>query len=122
MKFQSEVGKLAKATFGGPTSTAKAVEKGTLDAAEKSPATKAMKEKAEQQGQIVGAAQPCVTVDNKVEVNVASKLSVDGSEMAIASAKHQAEISERAGFSTTPWQKRKILEVGALPATGGVPA
>jgi TP901 family phage tail tape measure protein len=122
MKFQSEVGKLAKATFGGPTSTAKAVEKGTLDAAEKSPATKAMKEKAEQQGQIVGAAQPCVTVDNKVEVDVASKLSVDGSEMAIASAKHQAEISERAGFSTTPWQKRKILEVGALPATGGVPA
>ncbi len=122
MKFQSEVGKLAKATFGGPTSTAKAVEKGTLDAAEKSPATKAMKEKAEQQGQIVGAGQPCVTVDNKVGVNVASKLSVDGSEMAIATAKHQAEISERAGFSTTPWQKRKILEVGAIPATGGVPA
>jgi len=119
-KFQTTVATTGiKAIKGEPL--AKAVEEGSIEAAEKSPATKAMKAKAQQQGQTVGAQQPCVTVDNKVGVDVKSDLSVDGSEMSVASAKHQAEISERSGGETTPWQQRKILEVGAIPATGGVP-
>lgn len=98
-----------------------AMTQANLEAAKKTPAAKAMKAKAEQQGQVVGAQQPCVTVDNKNKIAIDSNLNVDGSEIAVASAQHQVEISERSGFSTTPFQKRKVLEQGAVPATGGVP-
>ena len=38
------------------------------------------------------------------EINVESKVCVDGKTVATATAKHKQEINERAGFKSTPWQ------------------
>ena len=46
-------------------------------------------------------------------INVESKVCVDGKTVAKATAKHKQEIHERAGFKTTPWQRRAMLEHGA---------
>lgn len=52
------------------------------------------------------------------DINVHSKLSVDGKTLAKATSKHQQEVSERTGFKTTPWQRRRMAELGAT-TTGG---
>lgn len=46
-------------------------------------------------------------------INVESKVCVDGKTVAKATAQHKQEIHERAGFKTTPWQRRAMLEHGA---------
>lgn len=52
------------------------------------------------------------------DVNVNTKLQVDGRTLAKATSKHQQEVSERTGFKTTPWARRRAAELGAT-ATGG---
>lgn len=53
---------------------------------------------------------PCV--DNNVSV------AVDGAEIARSQTRHQAELKDRAGFKTTPWQRRVAAEMGAAPVRG----
>lgn len=53
------------------------------------------------------------------EINVQSKVCVDGKTIAKATAKHQQEIHERAGFKTTPWARRAAVEHGAAPVPAG---
>jgi hypothetical protein len=63
-----------------------------------------------------------VNVDVKNEpakVDVTSKVEVDGRTLSLSSEKHKKEIGERAGFKTTPWQRRSRVEHGATPAKGG---
>lgn len=52
------------------------------------------------------------------EINVESKVCVDGKTVAKATAKHKQELSERAGFKATPWQRRALVEHGAAPVGG----
>lgn len=52
------------------------------------------------------------------EINVESKVCVDGKTVATATAKHKQELSERAGFKATPWQRRAAVEHGAAPVGG----
>jgi TP901 family phage tail tape measure protein len=54
-----------------------------------------------------------VTVEDKRTVCIDNQLTVDGREFAIASKEAEVELTERAGFTVTPWQKRQILERGA---------
>lgn len=54
-----------------------------------------------------------VTIDDKRTVCIQNELTVDGREFAIASKEAEVELTERAGFTVTPWQKRQILERGA---------
>jgi hypothetical protein len=48
----------------------------------------------------------------KTPIRVESTLKVSGKKMKIATAETEIEISERAGFSDTAWQRRQILESG----------
>jgi TP901 family phage tail tape measure protein len=52
------------------------------------------------------------------EINVDSKVCIDGKTVAKSTAKHKQEVYERAGFKTTPWQRRAAVEQGASPAGG----
>jgi hypothetical protein len=49
-------------------------------------------------------------------LNVSSKLSVDGSEMTVAESRAKLEITERGGAGLTPWQRRQVVERGAVQA------
>lgn len=52
-------------------------------------------------------------------INVESKVCVDGKTIAKATAQHQQEIHERAGFKATPWARRAAVEHGAAPVGAG---
>jgi TP901 family phage tail tape measure protein len=52
------------------------------------------------------------------EINVESKVCVDGKTIATATAKHKQELADRAGFKATPWQRRAMAEHGAAPVGG----
>lgn len=62
-------------------------------------------------GDAVGANMP-------KDINVESKVCVDGKTIAKATSKHRQEIHERAGFKATPWQRRASVEHGAAPVGG----
>jgi intein/homing endonuclease len=49
-------------------------------------------------------------------LNVSSKLKVDGSEMTVAESRAKLEITERAGAGLTPYQRRQVIERGAVSA------
>lgn len=55
----------------------------------------------------------------KVEANIGTKVNVDGEELTVASSRHKVELQERAGFKSTPWQRRAMLEHGAAPIKRG---
>lgn len=60
---------------------------------------------------IKNAKPPCAKIRNE--------LTVDGKKMAVAQKEVEVELTERAGFSMTPWQRRVIMEHGAVPVGGG---
>ncbi len=64
-----------------------------------------------------------VKVENNLEdkrtIDLKNNLCVNGEEVNIASGRHKVELQERAGFKSTPWQKRAILEHGAAPVSRG---
>lgn len=90
-----------------PTATNEATAATDMKAAEKKAAKQA----------------PNVTVNAKIEdkrkLEIDNKLTIDGSQIAVAAAKHKQEINERAGFKASPWQRRMALEQGAAPVKGG---
>ena len=55
---------------------------------------------------------------SKVQLNNTTTVNVDGREVARAVGKQNLELSERAGANVTPWQRRMIIERGAVPAAG----
>jgi len=66
---------------------------------------------AEKVGNAVGANMP-------KDINVESKMCVDGKTVAKATQRHRQEVSERSGFKATPWQRRISAEHGAVPVGG----
>jgi TP901 family phage tail tape measure protein len=68
-------------------------------------------------------ATPEVAVDVQVEdareIQVDNRVCMDGAEVARATARHQEEIGERAGFRSTPWERRVRVEQGAQRVRGG---
>lgn len=49
---------------------------------------------------------------NKIEI--ANTMKVDGRSMNVATSRAQLELTERAGSNVTPWQRRQIIERGAV--------
>jgi TP901 family phage tail tape measure protein len=56
---------------------------------------------------------------NKQQININNKLCVDGGAMNVASGKARLELMERAGAGVTPWQRRQIIERGAVTVGAG---
>ena len=56
-----------------------------------------------------------INLEDKRTVDIRNNLCVDGEEMSIARERHKQEIQERAGFKSTPWQRRVALQQGAAP-------
>lgn len=50
--------------------------------------------------------QPEINLKNDIKVK--SNLCIDGRNMSAATARHQIETQERAGFNNTPWQNRRV--------------
>ena len=53
----------------------------------------------------------------KIDINLKNRMCIDGRDVSHAVQRQQTEIQERAGFKTTPWQRRMSMEHGAMPAT-----
>jgi TP901 family phage tail tape measure protein len=60
------------------------------------------------------------TAKPMVDVNINNRMCIDGRDVAHSIQRQQTEIQERAGFKTTPWQRRMSMEHGAMPATVSV--
>lgn len=58
-------------------------------------------------------------LEDKRQLNIKNCLNVDGREVAVASGRHKQEISERGGFKSTPFQRKMLLEQGAVPVGAG---
>jgi TP901 family phage tail tape measure protein len=56
-----------------------------------------------------------VNLNDQRKLDIHNCMQVDGKELAVATGRHKQEIQERAGFRTTPWQRRQIVEQGAAP-------
>lgn len=52
------------------------------------------------------------------QIDINNTMKVDGTTLALASERHKQEVGERAGFKTTPWQRRARVEHGATPTRG----
>lgn len=57
-------------------------------------------------------------LEDKRKLDITNKMCVDGESINVASARHKQEIQDRAGFKSTPWQRRTMLEHGAAPVKG----
>lgn len=57
--------------------------------------------------------------NGKQPINITSRLCVDGGAMNVASGKARLELMERAGAGVTPWQRRQIVERGAVTVGAG---
>jgi len=53
----------------------------------------------------------------KFSIDIRNRVDIDGREVSQRMSRHQQEVKERAGFKSTPWQRRMVLEHGAMPAT-----
>lgn len=77
-------------------------------------------EKGLAQGKGAGVSTPKLEAEVKLEdnrcLNVTSETKIDGREAAIAVGKAKLDLSERAGFAAQPWQRRFVLEQGAVPS------
>jgi len=58
-----------------------------------------------------------LTDNRKLDVN--NCVNLDGRQIAAATAKNQIDVNERRGFKATPWQRRVIVEQGAMPVMTG---
>lgn len=81
---------------------------------ERKRAARALNEKANAPLKLEGVT---IEVDDKREVNVNMNLAVDGKTLSQAQARQQLELTERAGATTQPWQKRNAV-MRATPLKG----
>jgi TP901 family phage tail tape measure protein len=70
--------------------------------------------------QMKKAAQPPktdvnVNLEDKRVLDINNKMCVEGEAMDVATARHRQEIHDRAGYKSTPWQRRVMLEHGSAP-------
>lgn len=87
--------------------------------AESSPAEEAAQSIADTQAtQAQGTGAAAAAAAAKLQLNATTSVNVDGREVARAVGRHNLELTERAGANVTPWQRRMIVERGAVPATG----
>jgi len=56
-----------------------------------------------------------VNLEDKRTLDIKNQMCVDGEGMNVATARHKQEIHDRAGYKSTPWQRRAMLEHGAAP-------
>lgn len=56
-----------------------------------------------------------VNLEDKRVLDVKNQMCVDGESLNVASARHRQEIHDRAGYKSTPWQRRTMLEQGVAP-------
>jgi TP901 family phage tail tape measure protein len=54
-------------------------------------------------------AKPKIQLTDKRQINLKNTLCLDGREVAGATARHKLELNERAGYGTTPWQRRAVV-------------
>jgi len=54
-----------------------------------------------------------VNTENKNQVDITTEVKVDGAVMAIATGRHHQDIADRTGATSTPYQRRQILEHGS---------
>lgn len=59
-----------------------------------------------------------VKLEDRRTLDIKNQMCVDGESINVASARHKQEIQDRAGFKSTPWQRRTMLEHGAAPVKG----
>lgn len=78
-------------------------------------ASESMSIMADTQNQSMAPAVVNVSVEDKkpVNVNVKSTVEMDKRALARGMASHQQDMTERAGATTQPWQRRRFLETGA---------
>ena len=72
-------------------------------------------------GKAAGAAPTIKTqvdLTDKRTLDIKNSMCVNGEDLTVATGRHKQELSDRAGFKSTPWQRRVILEHGAIPAKG----
>lgn len=55
-------------------------------------------------------------IENKLDIRMNASLNTDGRKTAAATARHKAEIGERAGFTQSPWQ-RQFIQVTSTETT-----
>lgn len=60
-----------------------------------------------------------VEINDKREITVNNKISLDGKELSRNAQRHREEIAERAGFRNTPWERRISSDHGASRLGGG---
>ncbi len=60
-----------------------------------------------------------VNLDDKRTLDIKNNMCVDGESLNVASARHKQEIHDRAGYKSTPWQRRVMAEHGAAPVKRG---
>jgi len=65
-----------------------------------------------------GSTKVDLSVGGGAPIKVDTKVDIDGHEVARATGHARLEISERAGFQATPWQRRLIIEQGFAPSGG----
>lgn len=56
-----------------------------------------------------------VNLEDKRVLDINNKMCVEGEELDVATSRHRQEIHDRAGYKSTPWQRRVMLEHGAAP-------
>jgi TP901 family phage tail tape measure protein len=56
-----------------------------------------------------------VNLEDKRTLDIKNSMCVDGESLNVASSRHKQEIQDRAGYKSTPWQRRTTLEHGAAP-------
>jgi len=60
-----------------------------------------------------------VELTDKRQINVNTDVNLDGEKVAQSTSRHRQEISDRAGFKSTPWSRRMSAEQGATLLRGG---
>jgi TP901 family phage tail tape measure protein len=53
-----------------------------------------------------------------VKLDITNQMCVDGEAMNVASSRHKTEVKERSGGKDTPWQRRVMMEQGAVTNMG----
>jgi TP901 family phage tail tape measure protein len=56
-----------------------------------------------------------VNLEDKRTLDIKNQMCVDGEGLDVATSRHRQEIQDRAGYKSTPWQRRTMLEHGAAP-------
>jgi TP901 family phage tail tape measure protein len=57
-----------------------------------------------------------VNLEDNRTLDIKNSMCVDGENMDVATSRHKREIQDRAGYKSTPWQRRSMAEHGVVPS------